>query len=123
MVAQNTTWALVQCICHIQDILIREPLHGHALWDKIPQHAIVAFESCAKGKPLAMQSLNHATFFQRKVATGYTYVLHCVRMEVIHSDCSFVDDFSQNHFNMKFNYGFLFFDYLFKFILQLTKKI
>lgn len=43
MVAQNTTWALVQCICHIQDILIREPLHGHALWDKIPQQAIVAF--------------------------------------------------------------------------------
>lgn len=43
-------------------------------------------------------------------------------MEVIHSDCSFVDDFSQNHFNMKLHYGFLFFDYLFKFILQLTKK-
>ncbi|PAV40191.1 hypothetical protein CJ260_01790 [Megasphaera sp. ASD88] len=43
-------------------------------------------------------------------------------MDVIHSDCSFVDDFSQNHFNMKLHYGFLFFDYLFKFILQLTVK-
>lgn len=74
----------------------------------------------AKGKPLAMQRLHHATFFQRKVAVGYTYVLNCVRMDVVHSDCSFVDDFSQNHFNMKLHYGFLFFDYLFKFILQLT---
>ena len=43
MVAQNTTWALVQRICHVQDILIREPLYGHALWDEIPQQAIVAF--------------------------------------------------------------------------------
>ena len=78
----------------------------------------------AKGKPLAMQRLHHATFFQRKVAVGDTYVLPCVRMDVVHSDCSFVDDFSQNHFNMKLHYGFLFFDYLFKFILQLivTKK-
>lgn len=74
----------------------------------------------AKGKPLAMQGLNHATFLQRKMAAGCTYVLNCVRMDVIHSDCSFVDDFSQNHFNMKLHYGFLFFDYLFKFILQLT---
>ena len=49
----------------------------------------------AKGKPLTMQSLNHATFFQRKMAAGYTYVLNCVRMDVIHSDCSFVDDFSK----------------------------
>ena len=89
-----------------QDILIRELLYGYALWDEIPQQAIVAFESFAKGKPLAMQSLNHATFFQRKMAAGYMYVLHCVRMEVIHSDCSFVDDFSQNHFNMKLHYGF-----------------
>lgn len=64
----------------------------------------------AKGKPLTMQSLNHTTFFQRKMAAGYTYVLNCVRMDVIHSDCSFVDDFSQNHFNMKLHYGFLFFD-------------
>ena len=74
----------------------------------------------AKGKPLAMQGLNHATFLQRKMAAGCTYVLNCVKMDVIHSDCSFVDDFSQNHFNMKLHYGFLFFDYLFKFILQLT---
>lgn len=74
----------------------------------------------AKGKPLVMQRLHHATFFQRKVAVGDTYVLHCVRMDVVHSDCSFVDDFSQNHFNMKLHYGFLFFEYLFKFILQLT---
>lgn len=45
MVAQNTTWALVQRICHVQDILIREPLYGYArsLWDEIPQQAIVAF--------------------------------------------------------------------------------
>ena len=35
--------ALVQRICHVQDIFIREPLHGHALWVKIPQQAIVAF--------------------------------------------------------------------------------
>ena len=70
MVAQSTTWALVQRICHVQDILIREPLHRYALWDEIPQQAIVAFESCAKGKPLAMQSLNHATFFQRKMGPG-----------------------------------------------------
>ena len=70
MVAQNTTWALVQRICHVQDILIREPLHGHAFWDEIPQKAIVAFESCAKGKPLAMQSLNHATSFQERWRPG-----------------------------------------------------
>ena len=25
------------------DIFIRDPLHGHALWVKIPQQAIVAF--------------------------------------------------------------------------------
>ncbi len=37
MVAQNTTWALVQRICHVQDILIRELLYGHTLWDEIPQ--------------------------------------------------------------------------------------
>ena len=35
--------ALVQRICHVQDIFIREPLYGHALWDEIPQQAIVAF--------------------------------------------------------------------------------
>lgn len=64
----------------------------------------------AKGKPLTMQSLNHTPFFQRKMATGCTYVLDYVRMVVIHSDCSFVDDLSQNHFNMKRHYGFLFFD-------------
>ena len=64
----------------------------------------------AKGKPLTMQSLNHTPFFQRKMAAGCTYVLDYVRMVVIHSDCSFVDDFSQNHFNMKRHYGFLFFD-------------
>ncbi|WP_295715318.1 hypothetical protein, partial [uncultured Mitsuokella sp.] len=93
MAAQNTTWALVQRICHVQDILIREPLYGHARWDEIHQQAIVAFESCAKGNPLAVQILNHATFFQRKIVAGYTYVLHCVRMDVIHRDCSFVDDF------------------------------
>jgi len=44
-------------------------------------------------------------------------------MDVIHSDCPFIDDFSQNHFNMKLHYGFLFLDYLFKFILQPTKKM
>jgi len=77
----------------------------------------------AKGEPLAMQSLNHATFLQRKMAAGCMYVLTCVRMDVIHSDCPFIDDFSQNHFNMKLHYGFLFLDYLFKFILQPTKKM
>lgn len=41
--AQNTIWALVQRICHVQDIFIREPLYGHALWDEIPQQAIVVF--------------------------------------------------------------------------------
>lgn len=51
-----------------------------------------------------------------------TYILYYLRMDQFHSDCSFVDDFSQNHFNMKLHYGFLFFDYLFKFILQLTLK-
>ena len=37
MVAQNTTWALVQRICHVQDILIRELLYGHALGKEISQ--------------------------------------------------------------------------------------
>ncbi len=37
------------------------------------------------------------------------YVLDCVKMNAIHSDCSFVDDLLQNHFNLKLHYGFLFF--------------
>lgn len=43
MVVQNTTCALVQRICHVQNPLIREPLHRHAFWDEIPQQASVAF--------------------------------------------------------------------------------
>jgi hypothetical protein len=35
MVAQNTAWTLIQHICYVQDIRLRESLHGHALGDKI----------------------------------------------------------------------------------------
>lgn len=77
-------------------------------------------QQCCVGKASGDAELESCHVLPRKMAAGHTYVLHCVRMEVIHSDCSFVDNFSQNHFNMKLHYGFLFFDYLFKFILQLT---
>ncbi|WP_296400073.1 hypothetical protein, partial [Acidaminococcus timonensis] len=33
--------------------------------------------------------------------------INYLRMDQVHSDCSFIDGFSQNHFNMKLHYGFL----------------
>ena len=46
----------------------------------------------AQGIALQLKSLNHTAFFQRKVATRFTNFLSCVKIGLVHSDCSFVCD-------------------------------